>query len=124
MTRSWSDLDVGATTRQRPKRRKKADVDTRVRWKMSIEELCYAAGIDSDTFTEWVHFGLVGKSRDLRVTREVAQKTVLVARLVGAGLYPTGAGCVAAGHKTGDTSPLVAELPGGVTVTVLRTDLP
>lgn len=96
----------------------------RTRWKMTAEELCYAAGIDVTTFNEWIDLGIVGRNRDRRVTREVAQKTVLVARLVTAGLGPYVAGCVVAGHKTNDDHPLEAELPGGVVVTVDRTDLP
>lgn len=91
---------------------------------MTVEELCYAAGIDVATFNEWSDTGIVGRNRDRRVTKTVAQKTIIVARLVAAGLHPHAACCVAAGHKTNDTSPLVAELPGGVTVTVERTDLP
>lgn len=91
---------------------------------MTVDELCYAAQIEVTTFNEWADTGVIGSARDRRVTRSIAQKTVLVARLVAAGLHPHAAGCVAAGHKTNDTSPLVAELPGGVTVTIERNDLP
>lgn len=123
MARSWSDLDQYGATRLRPKRRKKAAED-RMRWHMTLDELCYAAHIDPTTFNIWSDEGLLGRSRDRRVTREVAQKTVLVSRLITAGLHRNAAACVAAGHKTGDTTPLTAELPGGVTVTVDRSDLP
>lgn len=106
--------------------------DVRVRWRMTLDELCYAAKIDVKTFDSWADRGLLGKrlasrpdqGRGRHITRETAQKTVLVARMVASGVTPDVAGCVAAGHRTGDDTPLVANLPGGISVTISREDLP
>lgn len=99
---------------------------------MTLDELCYAARIDVKTFDAWADAGFLGKrlasrpdqGRGRHLTRETAQRTVLVARMVAAGIRPDIAGCVAAGHKTGDSTPLVADLPGDVHVTISREDLP
>lgn len=118
-----------------PKRRRKQViimVEPRRRWRMTLDELCYAARITPATFDRWADAGLLGKrlasrpdqGRGRHITRDTAQRTVLVARLVAAGVKPDAAGCIAAGHKTGDNTPLVADLPGGVQVTIPREDLP
>ena len=99
---------------------------------MTLDELCYVANIKADTFDQWANNGLLGKrlasrpdqGRGRHITRETAQRTVLVARLVASGVDPDVAGRVAEGHKTGATDPLVARLPGGITITIPREDLP
>lgn len=103
-----------------------------MRWRMTLDELCYAAKIDHKTFDAWADAGLLGRrvterpnqGRGRHITRDTAQRTVLVARMVAAGIHPDVAGCVAAGHKTGATDPLVAQLTGGTTFTISREDLP
>jgi hypothetical protein len=104
----------------------------RQRWRMTLDELCYAAQITPSTFNEWADQGLLGRrvaerpdaGRGRHITRETAQRTVLVARLVSAGIHPEAAGHVAAGHKVGDDDPLEAQLNNGVTVAIRRDDLP
>lgn len=128
-------LDHYTVPIERPKRRRKLTPVTspkRERWRMTLDELCYAAGINPYIFNVWAGEGLLGKrlvaypanGRGRHITRETAQRTVLVARMIAAGVTPTVAGCVAAGHKTGDSTPLVADLPGGIHITILREDLP
>jgi len=120
---------------ERIKRRRKPMTMTtpkRERWRMTLDELCYTSGISPNVFNEWADAGYLGKrlaaypanGRGRHITRETAQRTVLVARMVKAGVTPSVAGCVAAGHKTGDDSPLVADLPGGIHVEISREDLP
>jgi hypothetical protein len=105
----------------------------RQRWRMTLDELCYAAKITPVQFDQWASAGLLGSrlqslpaqgGRGRHIARDTAQRTVLVARLVAVGVHPEVAGCVAAGHKTGETGPLQATLPNGVTITVPRDDLP
>lgn len=128
-------LDHYTAPRQRARRRRTLMTVTRTkrqRWRMTLDELCYAAGIDVKTFDRWADSGILGKRQAARpdrgrgrhITKETAQRTVLVARMVTAGVTPDVAGCVAAGHRTGDTSLLIADLPGGVHVTISREDLP
>jgi hypothetical protein len=104
----------------------------RERWRMTFDQLCMEARIDAKTFDSWADQGILGKrltsrpvqGRGRHITRDVAQRTVLVARLVAAGLHPLAAGHVASGHSVRETDPLVAHLPNGVTVTIDRSDLP
>lgn len=128
-------LDRYVAPRGQPsyRRKRRSHVnEKRPRWRMTLDELCYVAKVNVKTFDTWADAGLLGKrlasrpdkGRGRHITRETAQRTVLVARLVAAGVHPDVAGCVAAGHKTGDNTPLVAALPGGVQVTVSREDLP
>jgi len=126
--------ELPSTTRIRtkPRRRKDEMPEKRVRWRMTLDELCYAAGIAPNIFDEWADHGWLGKrfasrpdqGRSRHITREMAQRTVLVARLVRAGLHPEAAGCVAQGHKVNDYEPLLAHMPGGVQITITRSDLP
>lgn len=126
--------DLPSTTRIRtkPRRRKDEMPEKRVRWRMTLDELCYVAGITPDILDEWADKGWIGKrcvarpngGRGRHITREMAQRTVLVSRLVRAGLHPEAAGCVAQGHKVNDHEPLHADLPGGVQITITRSDLP
>lgn len=128
-------LDHYVPPPRQTKRRRKPTTMTeqkRERWRMTLDELCYAAKIDVKTFDAWADAGLLGKrlasrpdqGRGRHITRETAQRTVLVARMVVSGVRPDIAGCVASGHKTGDTTPLVANLPGGIDMTISREDLP
>jgi hypothetical protein len=104
----------------------------RQRWRITLDELCYTARISPTIFDIWATSGYLGsrltsvpdKGRGRHITRATAQRTVLVSRLVAAGMRPEVAGHVVAGHRVGDTAPLEAELPNGVTVTVARDDLP
>lgn len=106
--------------------------EQRQRWRITLDELCYAAKIQPEAFDIWARNGYLGKrlasypdkGRGRHITRDAAQRTVLVARLVRAGVREDVAGHVAAAHKVGDTEPLEAELPNGVRVTVAREDLP
>lgn len=126
------ELPTTTRIRTKPRLRKIDMPDQRVRWRMTLDELCYAAKIPARTFDDWAAQGILGKrhalypdqGRGRHITRELAQKTVLVARLVAAGLHPLAAGHVAQGHKTNDTSPLTTELSGGIEVTIDRSDLP
>lgn len=131
----FDDMPTTSRIRTRP-RVKKIDmpvtVERRARWRMTLDELCYAAAISPGQFQQWADEGVLGKRLAVRpnggrashITRETAQRTVLVARLVAAGVHPLAAGHVAQGHKVNDSEPLHAELPCGVTITILREDLP
>lgn len=129
----YLDRYTGPPQRTKKRRKQVSNLaEQRQRWRMTLDELCYAAKIDVNTFNSWADAGLLGKrlasrpdqGRGRHITRETAQRTVLVARMAAAGIRPDIAGCVAAGHKTGDTAPLVADLPGNVHVTISRDDLP
>lgn len=128
-------LDHDPTPCERRRIRRKTVIrmtKPRERWRMTFDELCYAARITPDTFDTWADQGLLGRrvaerpvnGRGRHITRETAQKTVLVARLVAAGIHPEAAGCVVAGHRVGDLTPLEASLNNGVTVQIRRDDLP
>lgn len=126
------DLPTTTRIRTKPRHRKEDVPEKRIRWRMTLDELCYVAGITTPIFDEWADKGWLGKrsiarpdqGRARHITRELAQRTVLVARLVRAGLHPEAAGCVAQGHMTNDREPLQADLPGGVHITISRSDLP
>lgn len=131
----YSVMDELPTTtriRTKPKRGRDEMPEKRVRWRMTLDELCYVAGIEPNLLDEWADKGWLGKrcvvrpirGRSRQITREMAQRTVLVARLVRAGLHPEAAGHVAQGHMVNDHEPLTAELPGGVIITITRSDLP
>lgn len=128
-------LDHDMTPHERRRLRRKTVIrmtEQRIRWRMTLDELCYAARITPRVFNDWADRGLLGRrvaerpdaGRGRHITRETAQRTVLVARLVAAGIHPEAAGHVAAGHKVGDTTTLDASLSNGVTVQVRRDDLP
>ena len=131
---SLDEMPVTTRIRTRPRRKKIEMLETKrpVRWRMTLDELCYAACISATQFHDWADQGILGKrltfrpngGRGSQITREVAQRTVLVARLVAAGVHPLAAGCIAQGHKVNDIAPLHAELTCGVTITILREDLP
>lgn len=99
---------------------------------MTLDQLCLTAKIDAKTFDTWADQGILGnrlrerpaQGRGRHITRDTAQRTVLVARLVSAGVHPIAAGHIAAGHSVRDTTPLHAELGNGVTVSIDRSDLP
>ena len=106
--------------------------EPRERWRITFDQLCMEARIDAKTFDSWADQGILGKrlasrpvqGRGRHITRDVAQRTVLVARLVAAGLHPVAAGHIASAHNVRDKTPLTADLPNGVTVTIDRSDLP
>jgi len=58
------------------------------------------------------------------MTREGAQRAVVCARLVQAGVTERTAVKLAALHEVGDDTPLRIEISDSVTVVVDRTDLP
>jgi len=121
-----------AKIRTRPKMKKVTVKEKRVRWRMTLDELCAAACVDARQFQLWADEGILGKriastpngGRGSHITREVAQRTVLVSRLVAAGVHPLAAGHIAQGHKVNDYHPLETALTCGVTITIDRTDLP
>ena len=133
--RSWEKYTDAPTTlryRQRKRMGRMQMDEKRERWRITFDELCFLAGITHKTFDEWADQGVLGKrltsradqGRGRHITRETAQRTILVARLVAAGMHPVAAGCVVQGHRPRDTSPLLAELPGGVSISIDRSDLP
>lgn len=119
-----------------PKQRRKTRsrmAEPRERWRITLGELCYAAKITPVVFQLWADSGYLGSrlrslpsqgGRGRHITRETAQRTVLLARLVTAGLTPEAASHVATAHAVGDDEPLRMALPGGVLVTIQRDDLP
>lgn len=106
--------------------------ESRQRWRITLDQLLMEAKITAKTFDEWADQGILGKrlverpaqGRGRHITRDTAQRTVLVARLVRAGIHPLAAGHIASSHNVRETTPLTAELPNGVTVTIDRSDLP
>ena len=114
----------------RPKRRRQ--VTERVRWRITLDQLLLEAKIDAKTFDAWADAGYLGsrlrerpnQGRGRHITRVTAQKTVLVARLVHAGISPMMAGHIASNHSLKDTTPLTIDTGHGVTVTIDRSDLP
>jgi hypothetical protein len=80
-----------------------------------------------ETLSEWQGRGLLGKpdtrQRGTEFNLVTAQKVVLMARLVAAGVHPVAAGHVVSGHSPKDLGPLVAEVPGGIEIRINRLDL-
>ncbi len=119
-------------TRPRVKKQEMPVIERRAKWRMSLEELCSVACITPVQLQQWANEGVIEKrlaptmraGRAPHITREAAQRTVLVSRLVAAGVHPLAAGHIAQGHKTNDFEPLQADLPCGVTITIQRKDLP
>lgn len=130
-----SDLDeLPSTTPVRPKARgkkKPKEVVRPTQWSMTVQELCDISKISHLKFLEWVAEGVLGnvqigkvRSPHSTLTRAIAQRTILVTRLVAAGIHPIAAGHIASAHLTNDKTPLETELTGGVTVIIDRFDLP
>lgn len=119
--------------KQRRKTRKRKMAEPRQRWRITLDELCYAASINPATFQAWADSGYLGArlrsipsqgGRGRHITRETAQRTVLMARLVRAGLSPEAASHLATSHTVGSDEPLEVRLSEYVTVTIPRNDLP
>ncbi len=119
-------------TRPREKKQEMQVLERRSKWRMTLDELCAVACITPVQLHQWASEGILEKrlapkaraGRAPVITREAAQRTVLVSRLVAAGVHPLAAGHIAQGHKTNDFEPLQADLPCGVTITIQRKDLP
>jgi len=108
-----------------------SDAKARVRWRMTLDELAYATKVSPITLEEWAQLGAYGprwkENRDRgkwrHITREVAQRAVVMSRLVRAGLTTITAADIARTHEVGDDMPLYAH-QGEVTLIVKRNDLP
>lgn len=119
-----------------PKQRRKTVTrmaEPRERWRITLDELCYAAQITPVVFQAWAEAGYLGSrlrslpsqgGRGRHITRETAQRTVLMARLVQAGLTPEAASHVATTHQVGNDEPLRVSLTSQAAITVSRDDLP
>lgn len=103
----------------------------RVRWRMTLDELCYATKASAMLIEEWAQLGAYGprwrENRDRgkyrHVTREMAQRAVIMSRLVQAGMKPEAAARISVEHTVRITDPLIARI-GAVEITIKRDDLP
>lgn len=105
--------------------------DGRIRWRMTLDELCYVTKASPNLVEQWAQLGAYGprwkEKRDRgkyrHVTREMAQRCVIMSRLVQAGMKPEAAARIAVEHTLRDTDPLIARL-GPIQITINREDLP
>lgn len=105
--------------------------ERRVRWRMTYQELLYLTRTRPDMLEHWATLGALGprwkEPRDRgkwrHVTRECAQRAVIMSRLVQAGVLPERAAEISANHTLKDETDLVVTT-GPVTVQVRRDDLP
>lgn len=104
----------------------------RVRWRITFDQLCYATGVPAAKLERWRAMGYLGarvaEPRDQgfgrHITREVAQRAVLLARCVAAGVTEETAARLVADHRAGDTQPIVAKVSDTVTIKVSKEGLP
>lgn len=106
----------------------------RIRWRMTLDELVHACGVRLPELEHWAEIGGLGdRWREPRnqgkwrhITREAAQRAVLMSRMVKAGMTPEAAAVVArehAVHRGSEPAPMMARRPG-VTFLVSRDNLP
>lgn len=105
--------------------------DGRIRWRMTLDQLVYETKASANLIEEWAQLGAYGprwrENRDRgkyrHVTREMAQRCMIMARLVRAGMKPEAAARIAVEHTLRTTEPLIARI-GEVQIVINREDLP
>ena len=102
--------------------------DTKTRWRMTLDELAHCCGVSVHRIDDWAMLGAFGPRYRERqnsgwhrhITRELAQRAVIMARLISAGLRADIAAAAASQHQVGDESTLTVQNSGGVYVMVNR----
>jgi Fe2+ transport system protein FeoA len=125
------DLDCSYMEKRHRKKMTVTSDAGRVRWRMTLDELCYATKASAMLIEQWAQLGAYGprwrENRDRgkyrHVTREMAQRAVIMSRLVRAGMKEEAAAKIAVEHQVRTTEPLIARL-GEVHITIRRDDLP
>lgn len=105
--------------------------DTRTRWRITLNELCYRCKITSVTLDKWAMMGVFGpryKERRDRgwhrnITRTQAQQAVIMRALLDAGVHPEIAAQTASKHEVNDKSSLVINDVTGVYLVIDRAGL-
>lgn len=91
--------------------------ERRVRWRITLDELCHKAKATPQALDHWAEIGALGprwrENRDRgkwrHITREVAQRAVIMSHLLQAGIDKQVAAKLAATHERGDDTPLIAK---------------
>ena len=106
----------------------------RQRWRMPLDQLAYLCKVDVYTLNTWASDGALGRkyidqrsgggSRWRHITREMAQRAVLMSRLTRAGVGAAAAARVAETHNVGEVTDLIVKIGTDVEVRVSREDLP
>lgn len=105
---------------------------TRQRWRITLDELAYQCGVPASEVQRWADIGALGsryaEGRDQgfgrHITREAAQRAVLMARLTQSGVNVNRAARITVSHTVRETDPLTVDVGQGVKIIVDRSDLP
>jgi hypothetical protein len=103
----------------------------RVRWRVTLDQLCHLCDANPYTLEYWAALGALGprwkeprnSGKWRHITREAADRAVLMSRIVKAGVEPWRAAQIASTHQHGDTTPLTVTI-GEVQIQVSREELP
>lgn len=104
----------------------------RVRWRITLDQLLHATGVTGAELDRWRRAGYLGarvaegadQGFGRHITREVAQRAVLMARCVDAGITEEVAARLVADHVPRDNQPIVAKMSDTVTIKVSKEGLP
>lgn len=105
--------------------------ETRVRWRITLDELCYRCGVDARTMLAWASVGVLGaRYREAQnqgwarhITRLAAQRAIIASRLIRAGLTVERAAELVGSHQVNEGSPLIVS-DGTTSISIDRRDLP
>lgn len=103
----------------------------RVRWRMTFDQLCYECRTTPPVVDRWAELGAFGprlkEPRDRgwhrHVSREVAQRAVIMSRLIKFGLNERVAAELASLHELGETEPMIYT-GNNASITIRRDNLP
>ena len=103
----------------------------RIRWRYTLDQLCHSARTTPATLDHWASLGAFGprwqerreRGKWRHITRDVADRAVLMGRLTRSGISDELACRIVMTHKHGPTSDLVFS-DNDVHVTVSREGLP
>lgn len=101
-----------------------------VKWRMTLQELCYLTKATPPELDEWAELGALGprwkeprdRGRWRHISREAAQRAVIMRHLLDMGLQPRTAAAIASVHQRGDLSDLHATM-SGVEVRIKRSEI-
>lgn len=103
----------------------------RVRWRITLDELAHMCKVPAGDVSYWAELGALGprysEPRDQglgrHITREAAQRAVIMSRLIHAGVRAEEAAQISSLHNVKETGEL-AVTRNGVQIRIDRTDLP
>lgn len=105
---------------------------TTTKWRMTLDELCHLVDVNAHQLDRWASLGAFGpRWRERRdqgkwrhISKETAQRAVIMAALTRSGFQPIVAAALSAQHRRGAKSDLVFKFSDNVSVTIKREDLP